>query len=263
MAVRVDSKLDFGNARRITNLAAAQANGEAVTFEQLNSAIEGISWKDAVRVASVANIGVASPGATIDGITMAANDRVLLKDQTSVPENGIYIWNGASTPMTRSLDANTFDELEAARVTVEEGTNAGTDWRQTQVNGTIGTSNIVWTAAGTAAPAASETTAGVAEIATQAETDTGTDDARIVTPLKLANYAGRAKRHAVTIGDGAATSLLVTHNLNTLDVQTYAYEVAGAKRAVLVEVQHTSVNSVTYLFDAAPALNSIRAVVVA
>jgi hypothetical protein len=109
---------------------------------------------------------------------MASQDRVLVRAQSTASENGIYVWNGASTAMTRSLDASTFAELEQAVTTVEEGTSAATTWRQDQINGTIGSSSISWVAFGTAAPAASESTAGIAELATQAETDTGTDDAR-------------------------------------------------------------------------------------
>jgi hypothetical protein len=264
MALPVNSILDFGNARRITNLAPAAAAGEAVVYEQLQSAIEGLSWKDDARVASTVDITLASPGTTVDGVTLASGDRVLVKDQTDLTENGIYIWNGSAVPMTRAPDADDFAELDSAVITVTEGTaGAGTTWRQTQVGGTLGTDDVIWTAFGTSAPAASETVSGIAEIATQAETDAGTDDARFVTPLKLATYAGKAKRYAVSIGDGSSTSLVVTHNLGTLDVQVYAYENAGSKREVFVEKQHTSTNSVTLVFDTAPTSNAIRVVVLA
>jgi len=261
MTLLVNTKLDFGGARRITNLAAATASGEPVVFEQLAAAVEGIAWKDNVRVASVANVTIASPGAAVDGITLAGGDRVLLKNQTSQIENGIYVWNGAATPMTRTAGADTFDELESATVTADEGTNAGTSWRQTQVNGVIGTNNVIWAAFGTAAPAASEATAGIAEIATQAETDTGTDDLRIVTPLKAKTASWALRRFAATIGDGSATSIAVTHNLNSTDVIVQVYETGGSKREVLVEKQVTSANTVTTIFDSAPALNSLRVVV--
>lgn len=261
MAIPQLRLIDAGGRKPYTNAAAATASGELVTYEQLNSAIQAISWKDNVRVASVVNVTVSSPGATLDGVTMVANDRVLLKNQSSQPENGIYIWNGAAVAMTRAADADTFDELESAVVTADEGTNAGTTWRQTQVNGTIGTNNVIWTSFSSSAPAASETTAGVAEIATQAETDTGTDDARIVTPLKLATWSGRPKRFSVDIGDGSATSIAVTHNLGTKDVSVTVSEVGGSFRNVLAEVQKTTTNQVTVLFDVAPASNSLRVTV--
>lgn len=215
---QVRSNLDFLNTARIENLPAAVATGQPVTFEQFNAQIEGLAWKDNCRVAANVNVNLSAPGATIDSITMSLNDRFLAGNQSSQTQNGIYIWNGASTPATRALDANTFAELESAVVTIDEGSNAGSSFRQTQVNGVIDTNNIIWVSFGVAVPDATETVAGKAEIATQAETNTGTDDARFVTPLKLANWTGRRLIFEATIGDGSATSITVTHNFGNKNV---------------------------------------------
>lgn len=263
MSIPVKTTLDFTGGGAIAGLPAATASGQPVEFDQFNQALEGLAWKDSVRVSTQANINLAAPGATIDGITMAANDRFIARSQTTTTENGVYVWNGAATPATRALDCSTYAELEAAVVTVEEGTSAGATFRQTGVNGTIGSTAVTWTSFGTAAPSASETTAGIAEIATQAETDAGTDDLRIVTPLKLATYSGRAKRFGATIGDGSATSYTVTHNLGTDDTNVAVYETGGSKRLVLTDVEHTSTNSVTIKFNTAPASNAYRVVVTA
>ncbi len=264
MAIPLKRQLDAEGRKPIINAAAATAAGEVVVYEQLNAAIEGTAWKDNVRVATTANITIATPGATVDAIAMVSGDRMLVKNQSTQTENGIYIWNGAAIPATRAADCSTFDELESAVVTVDEGTAAsGTTWRQTQVNGVIGANNVIWASFGTSAPAASETASGIAEIATQPETDAGLDDARFVTPLKLATYAGRAKRYAVDFGDGSATSYVITHNLNTLDLDVVVRENSGSKRQVIVEVQATSVNSVTILVDVAPTAAALRAIVTA
>lgn len=255
------SNLDFNSQAKIVNLPNPTAAQDAATKAYVDSAVEGLAWKDSVRVSTATNVSLASPGATLDGVTMAANDRFLARNQTAPAENGIYIFNGAATPATRSLDANTYDELEGAVVTVEEGTSAGTTYRQTGVNGTINTTAVTWVTFGTAAPSASETTAGIIEIATQAETDAGTDDTRAITPLKLANYAGRFKRFAQAIGDGTATQFTVTHNLNTQDVTVGVYRNSGAFDEVNVDVEHTTVNSVTVRFAVAPAASSFRVVV--
>lgn len=264
MAIPLKRQIDAENRKPIINAAQATANGEVVVYEQLQAAIQSLDWKDNVRAASTTNITIATPGATIDGVTMAANDRFLAKDQSTQSQNGLYVWNGASTPATRTADADTFDELESAIVVVDEGTtNAGTTWRQTQVNGVIGTNNVIWTTFGTGAAQATETVTGIAEVATQAETDTGTDDLRMVTPLKLANYANRAKRFTSTFGDGSSTSYTITHNLGTKSVVVDVSEVAGSFREVICEVQKTTTNTVTLLFDVAVSTNSLQATVTA
>lgn len=262
MTIPVQAKLDFGGARRITNLAQGAATGEPVTFDQLNAAIEGLAWKDNVRVAGQVNIVVAAPGATIDGITMVANDGVLLSNQTVGTENGIYVWNGAATPMTRRFDAVAWADIKSAIVSVDEGTSAGSTLRQSLAIGVIGTNTPTFVAFGTAAPVATTGTAGIAALATQAEVDAGSVTNKIVTPATLAGWASRMRKFGANVGDSVATSIVVTHNFNTKDVEVYVYENTGLFRMVQVEIQHTGVNAVTLLFDTAPATNAYRAVVI-
>ena len=259
----VGSDLDFNNAAKITNLPAATATGQPVTYDQLNTAIEGIAWKDSARVSTQANLNLASPGATIDGITMAVGDRVLVRSQTAAPENGIYIWNGAAVSATRAADASTAAELEAAAVTIEEGASAGVTYRQTQVNFTLGTNDVLWTPFGSSSPAASETTAGVLELATQAETDTGTDDARAVTPLKLATWSLRTRKFQTNIGDNSATQIDVTHNFATRDVQVEIYRNASPWDTILCDVERSDTNTVRLRFAAAPTAAQFRVLVTA
>lgn len=261
MSIEIRRGLDFGGAVRITSLPNAVSDQEPATFAQLKASIEGLAQKDNVRVSTQGNINLAAPGAAIDGVTMVGSDRVLVRAQTAQTENGVYIWTGAATLMTRTLDASTFDELESALVPVDEGTNAGQTWRQTAVNGVLGTNNVLWAQFGTGAAAASETSAGVAELATQAETDAGTDDLRIVTPLKLATSPFATRKAGQNIGDGSATSYVVTHNFNTRDVTVEVVRNSGSFDTVLAEVQRTSVNAVTVLFDVAPAVNAFRVLV--
>ena len=261
MSKQVLSDFDFNNAARIVNLPDPTLAQHPATKAYVDSAVEGLAWKDSVRVASTANLTITGPGATIDGVTMSTNDRVLLKDQTTASQNGLYIWNGAAVSMTRAADANTFAELEQAVVTVEEGTSAGASFRQTAVNGTIDSTSVTWTSFGTSAAAATETTAGVLEIATQSETDTGTDDLRAITALKLNNWSGRKRKATATFGDGSATSFNIDHNFNTRDVQVEVYRNSGNYDSVLCDVTRPSVNRVTLTFAAAPAASAFNVVV--
>ena len=261
MAKKLFTDLDFQSVSKVTNLPTPSDSGDAASKSYVDSLVEGLAWKDSCRVATQSNLNLASPGATIDGITIASQDRILVRSQSTASENGIYVWNGSAVAATRSLDASTFAELEQAVTTVEEGTSGATTYRQDQINGTIGSSSISWVTFGTAAPAASETTAGVAELATQAETDAGTDDLRIITPLKLATWSGRIKKYSVSIGDGSATSYTVTHNLASRDVHVTVYN-ASTYDEVITDVTHATTNTLTIVFATAPASNAYRVVVV-
>lgn len=256
----IKSNLDFESSAKVVNLPDPSSAQDAATKAYVDSAVEGLAWKDSCRVSTQGNLNLSSPGSTIDGITMVSGDRFLVRSQTAPEENGIYIWNGAATPATRSLDCSTAAELEQAITTVEEGTNAGTTWRQTSVNFTLGSGAVAWTQFGTSASAASETTAGIAELATQSETDTGTDDARIVTPLKLATYANRKLKYASDFGDGAATQYDFTHNLGTEDVVVTVRRNSD-DADVVCDIRRTSANAVRLNFAVAPASNAYRVVI--
>jgi hypothetical protein len=261
MSTKIWTDLDFISVSKVINLPNPTAASDAATKAYVDSVIEGLGWKESVVVASTGNINLASPGASIDGITLVTGDRVLVKDQTSVPTNGIYTFATSSTPMVRAADANTFLELEAAVVTVEEGTSGGSAFRQTAVNGTLGSTNIVWTAFGTVAPAATTTTAGIVIRATQLEVDTGTDTAKYVTPATLVGYANRTRKFTQLIGDGSATSFVITHNFNTREVLVDVFYESGNYDTIIVDITRTSVNAVTIVFSNAPTSNQFRVVI--
>lgn len=103
--------------------------------------------KLAVRAASTGNITLTAPGSTIDGVTMVAGDRMLLKDQSTPSQNGLYTFTGAATTATRTTDATSAaDFVYGFQVFVREGTvNAATYWTFTQTAAlTIGTTALTF-----------------------------------------------------------------------------------------------------------------------
>jgi hypothetical protein len=261
MSMKVSNGLDMQNTF-IANLPTPTDPAHAVSKSYVDTIFGGWAWKDAARVASTGNINLAAPGATIDGVTLANGDRVLVKDQTTGSQNGIYIFNGAASPMTRSSDADAAAEFEAAKIGVEEGTtNAGTQWKQTVVNLTLDTTTIIWQSDDAAVPTATETVAGKAELATQVETDTGSDDTRIVTPLKLANWPGRTRKVSANFGDNSATQFDFTHNFNTRAVQVEIFRNASPWDTILCDVSRPDANTVRVNFAVAPTSNQFTYVI--
>ncbi len=160
------------------------------TLAALNAALEGLAWKDEVVAATTANITIASDlnvADTIDGITLADGDRVLVKDQTSQDENGIYI---AGASPARAADMSASAEFNAAIVPVQLGgtDNGGTNFRCKTVDPVVDTDNIEFENFGASIPDASETIKGKIELATVAESEGKADTVRAVTPAGLATF---------------------------------------------------------------------------
>lgn len=104
---------------------------------------------------------------------------------------------------------------------------------------------------------ATTTTLGLTEHATPAEAEARTATDLAVTPAGLANYG---LKKAFTIGDGAATSIAVTHNLGSLDVIVQVREVS-TNDVIECDIKMNSASQVTLSFASAPAANSLRVVV--
>lgn len=118
-------------------------SNEAANKGYVDNAISGIKGKSSVRMATTANVALTGLQ-TIDGVSGAAQDRVLVKNQTAPAENGIYEMQSGA--WVRANDANVWAELQAAFVFVEEGTTlSDTGWLSTaNAGGTLGTTAIPW-----------------------------------------------------------------------------------------------------------------------
>ena len=138
-----------GNAK----VATPTDSAHIATKGYVDAARQGLDVKQSVRVATVSPINIATDlqaGETIDGETLVAGDRVLVKNQSTATENGIYV-AVASGAASRSSDANgTADtgELKPGTFTfVEEGTTNSDKGFVVSTNGTIAidATAIAWT----------------------------------------------------------------------------------------------------------------------
>jgi hypothetical protein len=135
---------------KITGLGTPTDGTDAATKAYVDSAAQGIDWKASVRAATTANVTLASDlenGDVLDGVTLATGDRVLVKDQSTGSENGIYVVKASGAP-DRSTDADSGAEVTANfAVFVEQGTvNADQGYTLTN-NGaiTVGTTALTFT----------------------------------------------------------------------------------------------------------------------
>ena len=112
------------NSQRITAVGSPSADTDAATKAYVDATKQGLNVKTPVRVASTANVAVANGlenGDTVDGVTIATGDRVLLKDQSTATENGSYVAvsSGAASRAT-DMDASS-EAIGGAFVWINEG----------------------------------------------------------------------------------------------------------------------------------------------
>lgn len=136
--------VDVSN-KRITSLATPSQDTDAATKQYVDALKQGLDPKDSVRVATTGNITL-SGVQTVDGVALVAGDRVLVKNQTTATQNGIYVV--ATGAWSRAIDFDTSDKVTPGAFTfVEEGaTNDDSGWVLTN-NGviTLGTTALSFT----------------------------------------------------------------------------------------------------------------------
>lgn len=136
-------------ACKLTGLATPTANSDAANKQYVDNVASGLSYKDAVRAATTAAGTLATSFANtsvIDGVTLATNDRILIKNQATASENGIYVVAASGAP-SRAEDLAAGVGAAGIAVFVTEGsTNADTGWVCTSDGGSdvVGTNNLAF-----------------------------------------------------------------------------------------------------------------------
>jgi hypothetical protein len=235
----------------------------AATKQYVDNSVQagaaGIDPKESVACATTANITL-SGTQTIDGYAVAAGQRVLVKNQTTASQNGLYLANASA--WTRTTDGSQGELTSGALVFVINGTTqAATQWYlQTPDTITVGTTNLTFVQYG----AGSSYTNG------NGLSLTGTVFAVVAAPsagiVVTASGVGIdttvvARKYSTLFGDGTSTSFVITHGLNTQNVSVTIRNNTTND----IEDAYVTCNSstqVTIGFGTAPAANGYTATVI-
>lgn len=267
----------LNNLTVIGNVSGAAANAAEVTIitDMANSSSSTLATSTAIKTYIDANVG--SLG-NLEGAWSAASGSFPVGSSPVAGTKAGDYWYVSVAGTVNSVAFNVGDVI-IAKIN-GSSTTLASDWIQLEVNRDQATTTVLGlvflatnaetqtgtdankavTPASLSARTATETRSGIAEIATQTETNTGTDDITIVTPLKLKTYLdNRTGGYAANIG-GAGTSYALTHSLSTIDVIVMIKDNTTLEE-VMTDVVITDANTVTVSFAVAPSANAYRVII--
>ena len=133
----------------VTGLGSPSNSSDAATKNYVDEAVAGLRTRIIAEVATTANVNLSNgleAGDSIDGVTLVAGDRVLVKDQSTATENGLYL-AVSSGAASRDPEHDTIAELSGGLVVVNQGT--ANDNKiflcTTDSTGSVGSTNITYT----------------------------------------------------------------------------------------------------------------------
>lgn len=249
------------NSQKIYNLADPTAPNDGANKLYVDNVAAGLNAKASVRCASTGNLTLSGVGQVVDGVTLSGTGtRVLVKDQTTPSQNGIY--TTAVGAWIRVTDMDVWAEVVSAYVFVEEGTvNADTGWVCTvNAGGTLNTTPITWTQFS----GAGQITAGAGLTKTGNQLDVGQGSGISVAADTIAVDTTVARVYSTS-----------THGAGTVITIPYSTHQVRASRAMLVQTAFVATGGfveadvviaangdITITFAASQSANSIQTTIV-
>lgn len=209
MAMKFGNGIDLQGQRGI-NAGDPSSGTDLANKQYVDGVARGLRWKESVRAASTGNGALATAyenGDILDGVTLATGDFILLKDQTTATENGIYIVAASGAP-TRRSDLASGSDAKGIAVTITNGTvNNDRVYIQTNDPAVVGTNNLSFSQLGgaattyTAGDGLSESPAGTFNVNAGTGLETSSDTVRIAAAAAGAGLTGGAGS-ALAVGAG-------------------------------------------------------------
>ncbi len=214
------------NSQKITNLADPTADADAANKGYVDGVAQGLDVKDSVVATTTANGTLSTAfanGQSIDGVTLQTGDRILIKNQTTASQNGIYNVNASGAP-SRTTDMGTGSNAAGAFVFVEQGTvNAENGFTCTSDTGSavVGTNNLTFAQfSGAGQIIAGD---GIAKSGNELSADLKANGGLVIESAKIAvKLDASSITGTLAIGDGGTGATTASAALTALGLSNYA-----------------------------------------
>ena len=252
------------NNQKVVNLGAGTADSDAINLGQAKALLYGTLYKRIARASTTGNITIANPGtATFDGVALTPGQPLAVTFQTTASQNGLYVFNGSASPLTRALDTDGNTEIQPGlEIFISEGALYGDHTFKLITAGaiTVGSTSLNFVDQGVSSVYAAGN--GLNLVGQTFTVNPEAGGGILVTASGVRVDPGLVvKKFEQTVGDGTATSFTVTHNLNNAYPDITCWETGGAKRKLEPRIESVNANSVTVRFGVAPAAGAIRVIV--